>query len=194
MFLEVKTRGTVGGKDRAKGKTGGEARYLGIRRQMVLGLLLMFVAGGCILYGGIHTRLQRNQEDQIVRELQGIQENTIVYVRQLLMLNDANNDEESYRRIAGDIAQELRSPGGRGISVLDQNGEYLDGSRQLQSEGSGEDLKLAVEGNAAFTMTYPGPDEMLVYFSMPVVIEENAIGIIRYKVDASGLFIQGKQM
>ena len=193
MFLEGKLRRIVGKKGRAKGKTGGEAGYLGIRRQMVLGLLVLFVAGGGILYGGIHTSLQRSQEEQIVRELQAIQENTEVYVRQLLMLNDANNDEESYQRIAGDIAQELKTLGGRSVSVLNQKGEYLEGSRRLQEEGPGEDLRLAVEGNPAFTMTYPGPDEMLVYFSMPVVIEENAIGIIRYKVDTSQLFIRGKQ-
>ncbi len=193
MFLEGKLRRIVGEKGRAKGKTGGEAGYLGIRRQMVLGLLVLFVAGGGILYGGIHTSLQRSQEEQIVRELQAIQENTEVYVRQLLMLNDANNDEESYQRIAGDIAQELKTLGGRSVSVLNQKGEYLEGSRRLQEEGPGEDLRLAVEGNPAFTMTYPGPDEMLVYFSMPVVIEENAIGIIRYKVDTSQLFIRGKQ-
>ena len=52
MFLEGKLRRIVGEKGRAKGKTGGEDGYLGIRRQMVLGLLVLFVAGGGILYGG----------------------------------------------------------------------------------------------------------------------------------------------
>lgn len=170
-----------------------EPYRFGIWRQMAAGLLSVFLAGGCLLYGGIHTRLARNQEDQIMRELQGIRENSGIYIRQLLMLNGANNDEESYRRIAGDIARELKVIGGTGLSVLDQKGEYLDGSMQMPKDAPDEDLMHALEGEAAFTMTYPASDTMLVYFSMPVVIEEKTIGIIRYQVDASSLFIQRMQ-
>lgn len=165
----------------------------GIWRQMAAGLLAVFLAGGCLLYGGIHTRLTQNQEDQIMRELQSIRENSGICIRQLLMLNGANNDEESYRRIAGDIARELKVVGSTGLSVLDQKGSYLDGSMQMPKDAPGEDLMHALEGHAAFTMTYPAADTMLVYFSMPVVIEKKTIGIIRYQVDASSLFIQSMQ-
>lgn len=170
-----------------------EPYRFGIRRQMAIVLLAIFLAGGYILYGMIHTRLRQNQEEQIIRELQVIQENTLIYVRQLLMLNNANNDEESYRQIAEDIAQELRLLGGKRLNVLDTEGKYLSGTNQLQEGGSGEDLLKALEGNSAFTMTYPEPDKMLVYFSMPVVIEEQTLGIIRYQIDTSQLYIQIRQ-
>lgn len=155
--------------------------------------MAVFLAGGLILYGGIHTRLEQSREEQIMQELQRMRENTEIYVRQLLMLNDANNDEESYRRLAGDIARELRVTGGMGISVLDREGGYLDGSLKMPDDGPGEDVRQAIAGNAAFTMTYPGSDTMLVYFSMPVVIEKRNIGIIRYRIDTSSLYVRGKQ-
>lgn len=171
-----------------------ESFRLGIRFQMALTLSAVFLAGGCILYGGIHAQLWNNQEAQIIRELQGIQENTLIYVRQLLMLNNANNDEEGYRQIAGDIARELKIFGQRNLWVLDTGGEYLNNNRQIQEVEVTDDLTQALSGNAAFTMSYPAADRMLVYFSMPVTIEENTLGIIRYQIDTSQLFLQAKEM
>ena len=162
----------------------------GIRRQMILILLAVFLAGGGIRYGSIHARLRQSLEEQIIRELQSRQENTLIYIRQLLMLQNANNDEEGYRQIAEDIVRELKPLGGRNFSVLDTHGEYLSGNSQLHEGAPSQDLAQALEGNAAFTMTYPEPDRMLVYFSMPVVIEERTIGIIRYKTDVSEMFAQ----
>lgn len=169
------------------------AYRLGIRRQMTLILFVVFLAGGGILYGSLHAKLWQSLEEQIIRELQSRQENTLVYIRQLLMLQNANNDEEGYRQIAEDIVRELKPLGGRNFSVLDTSGRYLSGNTQLQEGTVTPDLQHALEGNAAFTMTYPDSEHMFVYFSMPVVIENRTIGIIRYRTDVSGLFAQVNQ-
>ena len=166
---------------------------LGIRRQMMFVILGLFLAGGGVLYSGIHAKLWQSLESQIIRELQGRQENTLIYIRQLLMLQGANNDEEGYLQIAEDIVRELRPLGGNALSVLDTQGEYLGGNRQIQEEQTGTDLAEAIGGNAAFTMTYPDADTMLVYLSMPVTIENRTIGIIRYQMDTSRLYLQVKQ-
>lgn len=160
---------------------------------MLLIILALFLAGGGILSSGIHAKLWQSLEAQIVRELTGQQENTLVYIRQLLMLHGANNDEEGFRQIAEDIVQELRVLGGQAMSVLDTKGQYLSGSRQVQENPAGTDLAAAMEGNAAFTLTYPDADTMLVYFSMPVTIEDHTIGIIRYRMDTSRLYLQIRQ-
>ena len=169
-----------------------ELYHFGLWRQMAAVLLAVFVAGGCLLYGGIQMQLYRNQEEQIAQNLQNIQETTEIYVRQLLMLNHANNDTKSYEAIAGDIVRELHVLSTSGLSVLDPEGTYLDGTMQLLEQGPTEDLTQAINGKAAFTMTYPSADTMLVYFSMPVRIEEKTIGIIRYQMDTSALYLQGK--
>ena len=170
-----------------------EKYRLGIRGQMMLIILALFLAGGGILGSSIHAKLWQSLEAQIIRELQGRQENTLIYIRQLLMLQGANNDEEGYKQIAEDIVRELRILGGQGFSVLDTRGQYLSGNRQIQEDPAGTDLAEAVRGNAAFTMTYPNADTMLVYLSMPVTIEERTIGIIRYRMDTSGLYVQIRQ-
>ncbi len=170
-----------------------KSHRLGMRFQMALILSAIFLAGGCTLYGAIHTRLWQNLESQMIRDLQGIQENTLIYIRQLLMLREANNDIEGYTRIADDIARELKMLGQRNLIVLDTRGQYLSGNRQMQEENPTSDLQQALEGNAAFTMTYPASDRMLVYFSMPVIIENRALGIIRYQLDTSQLYVQVKQ-
>jgi len=156
-------------------------------------ILALFLAGGGILGSSIHAKLWQSLEAQIIRELQGRQENTLIYIRQLLMLQGANNDEEGYKQIAEDIVRELRILGGQGFSVLDTRGQYLSGNRQIQEDPAGTDLAEAVRGNAAFTMTYPDADTMLVYLSMPVTIENRTIGIIRYQMDTSRLYLQVKQ-
>lgn len=165
----------------------------GIRRQMTLILLAVFVAGGGILYGSIHARLKQNLEEQIIRDLQGRQENTLVYIRQLLMLHNAAIDEEGYLQIAENIVHDLKPLGGKDFCVLDTAGQYLGGNAQVLEEGSGNDLLQALTGNAAFTMSHPDSDRMLVYFSMPVTIEGQTIGLIRYRLDNSFAYTQIKQ-
>ena len=54
---------------------------LGMRRQMLLIILALFLAGGGILSSGIHAKLWQRLEGQLVRELPGQQENTLVYIR-----------------------------------------------------------------------------------------------------------------
>lgn len=171
----------------------GKTYRFGIRWKMTFLLLTTFLVGGVILYAGIHTQLQRIQEEQIAQELQGIRENTEIYVRQLLILNDANNDEASYKRIAPDIVRELYSSSGRYVSVLDKEGVYLNGNQAVFADAPQDDLLQAIQGDAAFTLTYPKQDEMQVYFSMPVIIENRVVGIIRYQVDKSELFVQGRE-
>lgn len=170
----------------------GKIRF-GIRFQMAMGILVVFWIGVLAMYWEIHTQIQRSQEEQITQEMQEIRENTRIYVRQLLMMNNANNDEASYRQIAGDIAQEMHSMSGRMLNVLDKEGKYLEGSSSFLQEAPKEDLTIALEGSAAFTITYPQEDQMIVWFSMPMEIEGRTVGIVRYQIDESWLFLQGKQ-
>ena len=170
----------------------GKIRF-GIRFQMAMGILVVFWIGVLAMYWEIHTQIQRSQEEQITQEMQEIRENTRIYVRQLLMMNNANNDEASYRQIAGDIAREMHSMSGRMLNVLDKEGKYLEGSSSFLQEAPKEDLTIALEGSAAFTITYPQEDQMIVWFSMPMEIEGKTVGIVRYQIDESWLFLQGKQ-
>lgn len=167
---------------------------------MTAGLLAVFVVSGIFLFWITDRQLQQSREEQIIRELTSLKENTEVYVRQLLILNDANNDEPSFRMVAEDIVQELNSSGRYEMAVYTNSGELLaesfqaEGMEELETPGQTSDFSEALEGNTAFTMVYPDSDGMEVWFSMPVMVAEKTVGLIRYRMDYSELWQQGRQM
>ena len=183
-----------------KRKTGG-LRF-GLRAQMLCGLLGIFAFSVAILSWISGRQLTANREAQIARELSVIRENTEIHVRQLLILNEANNDEESFQSLAEDMVQELGNTGMDSLAVCSRDGELLAG--RLERPGGNQpaeaavwlqdgDLREAVAGNAAFTLLYEG-DALTVLFSMPVSVEGKTIGIIRGGIDYSALWQQGRQM
>ena len=64
-------------------------------------------------------------ESQITSDLQKLQGNTEVYVRQFLMLNERNNDEKSYRECAPDIAEELYNTSQNKLILFTGDGSTL---------------------------------------------------------------------
>ncbi len=172
---------------------------LGIRMKVTVGLLAVFLISGIFLYLMTERQLQKNREDQITRELQTIRENTEIYVRQLLILNDANNDEESFNLLSENIVQEIYGSSGRySLAVYSKEGILLaDNLREdHRIEGSRQeaDLNEAIKGNRAFTLAYSESGALEVWFSMPVTVAEKNIGIIRYHMDYTELWQQGEQM
>ena len=83
----------------------------GLRAQALCGLLAILSFSAALLSWMSGRQLEANREAQIASELSVIRENTDVYVRQLLILNEANNDETSFLRLAEDIAAELGETG-----------------------------------------------------------------------------------
>ena len=108
-----------------KRKTGG-LRF-GLRAQMLCGLLGIFAFSVAILSWISGRQLTANREAQIARELSVIRENTEIHVRQLLILNEANNDEESFQSLAEDMVQELGNTGMDSLAVCSRDGELLAG-------------------------------------------------------------------
>jgi len=168
--------------------------------QMTAGLLAVFLVSGMFLYWMADRQIEKSQEEQITRELETIRENTEVYVRQLLILNGANNDKESFEALAESIVQEFYSSGRYEMAVYSTEGELLadrfgkSNEEKLKKSGQTQDLEEALNGNTAFTMVYPDEDTLEVWFSMPVIVEGKNIGLLRYHMDYTEIWQQGKQM
>ena len=64
---------------------------------MVLGLSCIFLMGGILLYWRVDDQVEQSRIDQIVRDMNSLKANSQVYIRQLLILDGHNNNEESYR-------------------------------------------------------------------------------------------------
>ncbi|MCI9251759.1 MAG: GHKL domain-containing protein [Lachnospiraceae bacterium] len=184
---------------RKKSRENGTAIRFGIRMQMTVGLVAVFLISGIFLYWISDRQLQNSREDQIIRELQTIRENTEIYVRQLLILNDANNDEESFDNLAETIVQEMYGSSGRyELAAYSKDGELLAYNYRKNhsddQEGGAAELKEAVDGNTAFTLVYSEEGALEVWFAMPVIVADKNVGIIRYCMDYTELWQQGEQM
>ena len=171
----------------------------GIRMQMTAGLLAVFLVSGIFLYWMTDRQLTGSREEQIIRELQSVRENTEIYVRQLLILNDANNDQESFNNLAETIVQEMYGSSGRyELAAYSEDGELLAYNYRKNhsddQEGGTAELQEAVNGNTAFTLVYSEEGTLEVWFAMPVIVAEKNVGIIRYCMDYTELWRQGEQM
>lgn len=171
----------------------------GIRMQMTAGLLAVFLISGIFLYLITDRQLEKSREEQIIRELQTVRENAEIYIRQVLILNDANNDEQSFKNLAETIVQEMYGSSGRyELAAYSKDGELLaynyHKNRNEKDVGEGAELQEAVEGNTAFTLVYSEDGSLEVWFAMPVIVAERNVGIIRYCMNYTELWQQGERM
>lgn len=161
---------------------------------MILGLCLVFSLGGIFLYRMAEQQEEVSRNDQIIRDLNSLKANTQVYVRQLLMLDGQTNDEDSYRQVAEEIVEELYAVNGCYAAACTLDGELLYANRaELFENSEGSDFSRAKQGIAAFTILYPGEEQMAVTFSMPVVVLDETVGILRFWVDYSMLYRQSRE-
>lgn len=138
-------------------------------------------------------------ESQITSDLQKLQGNTEVYVRQFLMLNERNNDEKSYRECAPDIAEELYNTSqnklilftGDGSTLLDYGfGNLNDRNSMYEDIKASMAFQTAAKGEAAYELNTGEQGEYDVWFSMPLVIAGRALGVVSYYMDYSGQYQQ----
>ena len=156
---------------RKKNRENRKIRF-GIRIQMTAGLFAVLLVSGIFLYWLTDSQLEKSREDQIIRDLQTVRENTEIYVRQLLILNEANNDEESFNSLAETIVQEMYGSSGRyELEAYSRDGKLLAYNYRENhgNDQSGQDAELleAVNGNSAFTLMYSEEGRLEVWFAMP---------------------------
>lgn len=183
---------------RKKNRENRKIRF-GIRIQMTAGLFAVLLVSGIFLYWLTDSQLEKSREDQIIRDLQTVRENTEIYVRQLLILNEANNDEESFNSLAETIVQEMYGSSGRyELEAYSRDGKLLAYNYRENhgNDQSGQDAELleAVNGNSAFTLMYSEEGRLEVWFAMPVIVAERNVGVIRYCMDYTELWQQGEEM
>lgn len=149
-----------------------------------------------ILFGGIfliicfvQMQMRYNIEKQITGEMQQIRDNSILYVHQILLLNDAVIEEEGFKQCIGMIESQLKSIGYRDAAYYDMNENPLKTSGERFDSGTRRaDFEKAVRGDSTFTLSYGAHNRCDVYFTIPVEIMGKRIGFISYYFDYSGLY------
>lgn len=175
----------------------------GIRFKLTSGLLILVAVSAFLLYFLVIEMMNKNMETQIIMDLQKLQSNTQVYVRQILMLNEQNNDEESFSASAREISEELYNTSQNRLILFTKDGEPLL-NQGFESPDKPENLypslqyssafQNAVKGKAAFQIQAQNDGSYDVWFSMPLNIAGKNIGIVSYYLDYSSFYRQYTQV
>lgn len=162
----------------------------GILFRMSVWVLLLEVASILAVVYFVKIRVQYNLESQIIKDLQGIESNSELYVRQILLINNCQIDESGFQQCIHEIEQQLRNAGYQDVALYDHNGRLLKSNAEYRfaQAADREDFQLARKRQSAFTIYYGKQNRCEVYFTIPVEGMEDKIGIISYYLDYQEMY------
>ncbi len=148
-------------------------------------LVLGLGAGGILLITCfVKMQMRYNIEKQVTEEMQQIRDNSLLYVHQILLLNNAVVEKEGFEECVQSVMEQLESVGYRETAYYNLDGELLESSgNRFDKDTEKEDLKKAMEKDSTFALSYKKGSRCEVYFTMPVEIIGKRIGYIRYFFD-----------
>lgn len=147
-------------------------------------ILILGLAGMLLVTYFVRIQMQRHLEQQITEELVRVRDNSLLYVYQTLLLNDSRIDEESFGWYKYEIASQLEGAGYRELILCTADGRLLcgDGDAYIRQKDQ-EHFMQAKKQESAFTVHYDSGDQCQVYFSMPVILKDQSLGIISCHFD-----------
>lgn len=153
-------------------------------------VLILGLASIMIVNYFVREQMRHNIENQITEEMLGIQNNSKLYIRQILLINDCRINEEGFEKCTYEIAIQLKSSDDQDIALYDPEGRLLKSSDETYfvNGTEREDFVSAENKKSAYTITYGPEKNCEVFFSMPVEIMNQYIGIISFHIDCSELY------
>ncbi|MDE7333603.1 MAG: HAMP domain-containing histidine kinase [Lachnospiraceae bacterium] len=154
-----------------------------------LWILLPGIAGMLLVAYFVEMQMHYYIEKQIAEEMQRVRDNSLLYVRQTLLINDSRMDVAGFELYRNEIEKQLSSAGYREIILCDPEGMLLAGdSKVFGLRKEQEDFARAKEQESAFSVRYGNGGQCEVYFSMPVNLNGQFIGIISSFFDYGELY------
>ena len=173
---------------------GGPEVRLSIRVKMALYMLAIFLSMLLIMNFFIAQNISQGNERYINDDLVTMKNNGLFYVKQMLVLNQQNNNEEGFAAIAQDLVEEISGATGNPTAAFTMDGQMLAATNSaVFIENNFGDVSLARGGLSAFTLDTES-QRTRAYFSYPVLIEGNSIGMIRTVADYTILYTQGNNI
>ncbi len=169
---------------------GAEVR-LSIRGKIVLYMSVIFLSMLVIMNLFIARHISQGNEKYINDDLVTMKNNGLIYVKQMLVLGEQDNNEEGFATIAQDLVDEIAGATGNPTAAFSMDGQMLFATNSsIFIENAFSDLGLARGGLSAFTLDTV-QSTTKAYFSYPVIIEGKCIGVIRTVADYTILYTQG---
>lgn len=137
----------------------------------------------------VRIQMRYHIEKQITEEMQRVRDNSLLYVQQTLLLNDSRIDAASFKQNRDEIEKQLNGAGYREVFLCDSEGVLQAGDAGgFELRKTQEDFARAGELESAFTIHYGSSGQCEVYFSMPVILKEQFMGIISSYFDYGELY------
>lgn len=152
--------------------------------------LLLGIIGVTSLYYLMEAKMRQNTEKYIAEELLRVKENARLYVCQVLMLHNNQINGEGFKRYIGDIEEQFKVAGYRETAFYGTDGQVVEGrgNKNLDGETKRKDFGLAIKQKSSFTLHYGADKSCDVYFSMPVKVHNEQLGIISFYFDYSEVY------
>lgn len=170
--------------------------FRSIRTKIMLGFSLIFAVLMLLLNIVIGHYLDNSNKTAIENELNTLMNNSNVFVRQVFLINNYNNERENFERVAvSAIIPSLKSAPRTEVAAYTIDGEYLGSTSEnyINAASDYDDLNKAVNRLTAYTIIKQD-NEMQVYFSYPVDLAGEEVGIIRFYKDYSSIYEQSQQI
>lgn len=164
-----------------------------IRAKLLIGFFLIFLVFFLILNQMVARNIESGNHKIMTDNLVGIKNNSNAYVRQSFMIHHFANDELYFGQIAEEMALDLQHDTSTSIGMYSLNGELLYASNSTLFKADGDDLKQALLGNTAYSLTYANQTAS-VLFAYPVIVDGTKVGIIRFAKDFTLLYEQSMQI
>lgn len=161
--------------------------------KFIIGFFLIFLLSFLVLNQTVKESIRTSNKKIVASELIGLKNNSNIYVRQAFLINHFSNNRLYFGQMAEEMANDLNHATGSSVSVYTVNGELLYASDESIPHLTNGDLKQAVEGKAAYSITYDR-DKTSVLFSYPVFIDGTKVGILRFFRDFSLLYEQSRRI
>lgn len=164
---------------------------IAIKSKFSVGLFVIFSIAFLILNYSVSQKIYENNEKIITQELITIKENNTVLIRQAFMINKYNNEEVYFEKLARDITDELVSVIKSDVGIYSLKGELIYSSDERKfNDSSFKDIDNAVNNKTSYTIKN-NDNKAEVFFSYPVIIAGNKVGILRIIKDYSLIYNQG---
>lgn len=161
-----------------------------IRAKFIVGFFLIFCLSFLVLNQTVKEIIRTSNQKIVTSDLVGLKNNSNIYVRQAFLINHFTNNKLYFGQMAEEMVNDLNHATSSHVSAYTVDGKLLFSSDQREFSGqSDEDLRQAIKGKTAYTITY-GRNSGTVLYSYPVIIDGVKVGILRFTKDFTLLYEQ----
>lgn len=164
-----------------------------IKSKFIVGFFIIFSVFFLILNGWVTSNIESANQSTVTNNLKDLKNNSNGYIRQSFLTHHFENDKIYFEQMAEELGMDLQYASSSGVGLYSIAGDLLYASDQDDFPADGEDLKKALQGKTAYTLTLNG-GRASVLFAYPIEIDGTKVGIVRFAKDFSSLYEQSVSM